>query len=191
MLTTIAAYLLIISFVVIEGRLRRGEKAKSMRAGESDRSSTGRLGLAFGLAFMLMLLAPLLDYFHIAYWAGSWFPGWLGVALMVTGITLRIWAARVLGRFYTRTLLTTTDQRIVEEGPYRLLRHPGYAGSLLVWTGAGLAACNWAVFLIITLTMGISYAYRMRSEEAMLLAQFGQAYRAYSQRTRRIIPFLY
>jgi len=145
MFTTIAAYLLIISFIVIERRLRRGEKAISMAAGEADRSSTHRLGRAFGLAFILMLLAPLLNYFKLGYWARGWFPGWLGVALMVIGIALRIWAARVLGQFYTRTLLTTTDQHIVEDGPYRLLRHPGYSGDLLMWAGAGLAASNWII----------------------------------------------
>jgi len=39
--------------------------------------------------------------------------------------------------------------------------------------------------------MVFTYAYRMRSEEAMLLDKFGQAYRAYVRRTKRIIPFLY
>ncbi|MDR3561967.1 MAG: isoprenylcysteine carboxylmethyltransferase family protein [Negativicutes bacterium] len=191
MLSLFAAYFLIITFMLIGVRLRVGENAKNLTPGESDRHSTGRLGQAFGLALILMLLAPLLNYFRLGYWLGSWFPGWLGVVLMVIGIALRVWAARVLGQFYTRTLLTTSEQRIVQEGPYHLLRHPGYAGSLLVWIGAGLAASNWIVFSIITLAMIISYAYRMQSEEAMLIAQFGPPYRAYIQRTKRIIPFLY
>jgi protein-S-isoprenylcysteine O-methyltransferase Ste14 len=191
MASLFAAYLLIIAFMVIERRLRIGENAKSMASGEADRQSTSRLGQAFGLALLLLLLAPLLNYFRIGFWVRSWFPGWLGVELMVVGMALRFWSAKVLGKFYTRTLLTTTDQCIVEEGPYRLLRHPGYSGSLLVWIGAGLAAANWIVFALITLVMLISYIYRMRAEEAMLAAQFGQAYHDYVQRTRRIIPFLY
>jgi protein-S-isoprenylcysteine O-methyltransferase Ste14 len=177
--------------MVIGVRLRVGESARSIRAGEADRHSTGRLGQAFAMSSLLMLAAPLLNYFRLGYWMGSWFPGWLGVGLMVVGIALRYWAAKVLGKFYTRTLLTSSDQRIVEEGPYRLLRHPGYSGSLLVWIGAGLAASNWIVFAIIALMMVITYAYRMQSEEAMLVAQFGQEYSAYIRRTRRIIPFLY
>ena len=190
-MTLFVAYLLIIAFLVIERRLRTGENAKSLASGESDRQSTSRLGRVFGLAMLLMLLAPLLNYFRLGYWVGSWFPGWLGVALMVLGIALRSWAARVLGSFYTRTLLTTSDQRIVEEGPYRLLRHPGYSGNLLMWAGAGLAASNWIIFSIITLAMVMSYAYRIQSEEAMLVAQFGAEYSTYIKRTRRIIPFLY
>jgi protein-S-isoprenylcysteine O-methyltransferase Ste14 len=191
MISLFVAYFLIIAFMVIGVRLRVGENARSTAPGESDHQSTGRLGQAFALAVLLLLLAPLLNYFRIGSWVGGWFPGWLGVTLMVVGMALRFWAAKVLGKFYTRTLLTTSDQRIVEEGPYRLLRHPGYSGSLLVWIGAGLAAANWIIFAIITLVMLISYIYRMRTEETMLAAQFGQVYRDYIQRTRRIIPFLY
>jgi protein-S-isoprenylcysteine O-methyltransferase len=79
----------------------------------------------------------------------------------------------------------------VEEGPYRLLRHPGYSGNLLMWAGAGLAASNWIIFSIITLAMVMSYVYRIQSEEAMLVAQLGAEYSAYIKRTRRIVPFLY
>ena len=192
MITLFLAYLLVITYMVIGVRLRVGENAHINAAGEADRHSTGRLGRAYGLAFLLLLVAPLLNYFRTGLWPGSWwFPGWFGIACMLPGIALRIWSVKVLGRFYTRTLLTTSDQQVVEEGPYRLVRHPGYAGSLLVWVGAGLAACNWIVLVIITLAMGISYAYRMRSEEAMLVDQFGSAYQDYMKRTRRIIPFLY
>ena len=110
---------------------------------------------------------------------------------MILGITLRLWATRVLGRFYTRTLLTTIDHRIVQEGPYRLVRHPGYSGSLLVWIGAGLATTNWIVFVIVTLVCCSSYLYRIHSEETMLRAKFGQAYDQYIQRTHRLIPYIF
>jgi protein-S-isoprenylcysteine O-methyltransferase Ste14 len=191
MISLFVAYFLIIVFMVIGVRLRVGENARSTAPSVADRQSTSRLGQAFALAVLLLLLAPLLNYFRIGVWVSGWFPSWLGVALMIAGIALRYWSAKVLGKFYTRTLLTTSDQRIVEDGPYRLLRHPGYSGSLLVWTGAGLAAANWIVFALITLVMLVSYIYRMRTEEAMLATQFGQAYRDYIRRTRRIIPFLY
>jgi Isoprenylcysteine carboxyl methyltransferase (ICMT) family len=51
---------------------------------------------------------------------------WGGVALMGGGLVLRVWAARVLGAFYTRTLRTSAGQRVVAEGPYRLVRHPDH-----------------------------------------------------------------
>jgi hypothetical protein len=59
----------------------------------------------------------------------------------------------VLGRFYTRTLVTVSNQELVNRGAYRLVRHPGYRGSLLTWTGASLALApqNWLQFCPLTL----------------------------------------
>lgn len=110
---------------------------------------------------------------------------------MALGIALRAWSTRVLGRFYTRTLLITPNHHIVQDGPYKLVRHPGYSGSLLVWVGAGLAVSNWIVFLIITLVSFIAYIYRIQSEEAMLIAEFGGEYEEYIRRTKRLIPYVY
>ena len=140
---------------------------------------------------MFLLLAPLFNYLHFGRLGAGGFPGWLGVLLMALGMALRAWSTRVLGRFYTRTLLITPDQRVVQEGPYRLVRHPGYVGSLLVWIGASLAVSNWIVSLMVTLASFIAYIYRSQSEEAMLIARFGEEYEEYIRRTKRLIPFLY
>jgi protein-S-isoprenylcysteine O-methyltransferase Ste14 len=62
---------------------------------------------------------------------------------------------------------------------------------LLVWVGAGLAASNWIVFLMVTLVSFIAYIYRIQSEEAMLVAEFGGEYEEYIRRTKRLIPYVY
>jgi protein-S-isoprenylcysteine O-methyltransferase len=72
-----------------------------------------------------------------------------------------------------------------------LVRHPGYSGSLLVWIGAGMAVSNWIALTLVTLVCLIAYIYRIRSEEAMLVARFGQEYEEYRRRTKRLIPYLY
>jgi protein-S-isoprenylcysteine O-methyltransferase Ste14 len=87
------------------------------------------------------------------------FPvGWVGVALMVGGLALRWWASAVLGGFYTSTLRLAKGQQIINEGPYRLVRHPGYAGVLVPWVGAGLASQNWWMAVIVLSLMSVAYA---------------------------------
>src|SRR5262249_15122189 len=61
----------------------------------------------------------------------------VGLALMWCGIALRVWAFRTLGRYFTFTVMTSTDQPVITTGPYRFVRHPGYAGIVLVLTGIG------------------------------------------------------
>jgi protein-S-isoprenylcysteine O-methyltransferase Ste14 len=97
----------------------------------------------------------------------------------------------VLGQFYTRTLRVADRQTVVDQGPYRLIRHPGYAGNLALWIGAGLATGNGLTTIVITVAMFVAYSYRLQAEEQMLLAMLGQPYREYQARTRRLIPFVY
>src|SRR5262245_28649529 len=84
---------------------------------------------------------------------------------MLGGLALRWWVNAVLGRFSTSTLRLTKGQQIVRAGPYRLVRHPGYGGVLLLWAGAGLASQNGAVAVIILSLMSVAYAYRIKSED--------------------------
>ncbi len=189
MIPIILAYLLLILFFVIDGSLRQGEAAKSLQDTESDRGSTMTLGRAYAIGGMLMLVAPVFDYFGIAR-APDWVSGF-GLALMVAGLGLRVWAIRVLGEYYTRTLRTAERQTLIDRGPYRVVRHPGYLGVLMLWVGAGLATANWIATILIAVVMFVAYHYRIQYEEQMLAATFGEEYSQYAGRTRRLIPFLY
>ena len=115
---------------------------------------------------------------------------WIGVAMMAAGLGLRAWSMVVLGRFYTRTLRVVGDQQVVTAGPYRCIRHPGYAGSLLVWTGYCLGSGNWIALIVVAVLMLAAYGWRIRSEERLLVDAFGDAYASYQHRTARLVPFI-
>ncbi len=190
MLTTILAYLLIVLFSVTEGRLRQGQAAQTFEAGAFDHNSTRRLGAAYGLAVIGLLLAPLLNDLaigHILYAPASW----AGLAAAGGGMALRIWASLVLGEFYTRTLRVAENQSVVQQGPYRYIRHPGYLGTILMWVGAGLATGNGLVSVLILVVMASVYHFRIQAEEVMLVERLGQPYAAYQARTWKLMPGVY
>jgi len=116
---------------------------------------------------------------------------WLGIALMLTGFAFRHYAIHVLGRFFTHTVATRPGQHVVDTGPYRLIRHPSYSGSLLTFAGLGLTMGNWASIVLLLLGAGIGFAYRVHVEEQALCTDLGQAYRDYMQRTRRFVPYVW
>jgi protein-S-isoprenylcysteine O-methyltransferase Ste14 len=64
-------------------------------------------------------------------------------------------------------------------------------GVLLMWVGAGFATLNWVAVTVIMLAMGLSYHYRIVSEEAMLMTTFGEQYQTYKEHTWRLLPFVY
>jgi protein-S-isoprenylcysteine O-methyltransferase len=116
---------------------------------------------------------------------------WLATLLLVGGIALRIWAIRHLGRFFTVDVGIQQGHQVVEDGPYRLVRHPSYFGSLVALVGVGFLTFNWlGLFLIITCTF-LAYALRIPVEEKAMLAQFGSQYAEYAARTKRLIPWIY
>jgi protein-S-isoprenylcysteine O-methyltransferase len=190
MLSTLAAYGCIVCFLAMERRARHGRDAKSLRRGPFDRGSTWLLGGAFLAAMVALLLAPVLNAFRIGV-MGPAAVGWVGVGLMLGGMALRFWATRVLGRFYTRTLHIAGDQPVIDSGPYKVLRHPGYSGVLVMWAGAGLAALNWLVAAAVFVGMGAVYGYRIRCEEEMLRSALEQPYETYRARTWKLVPFIY
>jgi protein-S-isoprenylcysteine O-methyltransferase Ste14 len=191
MATTLLAYLLVASFLVTEGRLRQSREAKSLQPSASDRGSTYLIGAYFGVACVALLIAPLLNHIPRGRLGHAAFAGWAGIVIMVGGIALRFWANRALGAYYTRTLRVAQGQRIAQDGPYRLIRHPGYLGVVLMWAGAGLATVNWITGAIIVVGALAVYAFRIRSEEAMLAEAFGRQYSTYEARTWRLIPFIF
>jgi len=184
-------WLLMVMYFVIDLGLRQGTNAKSYEAGKFDQKTSHLLALTHGAVILAILLSPILNLYQTGQIVGMPIAKWIGFGMILIGLTVRIWAMRVLGQFYTHTLRTMSDQQIVREGPYRLIRHPGYLGSLLFWIGAGLATANWLIAVGVTLALILAYRSRIQAEETMLLVTFGQAYKDYSQQTWRLIPFLF
>jgi protein-S-isoprenylcysteine O-methyltransferase Ste14 len=116
---------------------------------------------------------------------------WLGVALTLAGAALRVWSVAVLGRYFTYVVRVAPDQKVVDTGPYRWVRHPSYSGALLMAAGIGLSLRHAWPLLIILATSFLAYLIRMRVEERALAEGIGEPYRAYMRRTRRLIPFLW
>jgi protein-S-isoprenylcysteine O-methyltransferase Ste14 len=91
----------------------------------------------------------------------------------------------VLGRFFTRDVATQTGQTVVQDGPYRFIRHPAYSGTLLTLLGIGLTLGNWLALLVVLIS------YRVRVEEQALVDALGEPYRVYMRGARRFIPFVW
>jgi protein-S-isoprenylcysteine O-methyltransferase Ste14 len=188
--TTVLAYLLILSYFIIERLLRKGEKALSLQVGKADQGSSKVIWISGLLSILLVLLAPILNAHQIGYWDNA-YVGWVGILVMLGGLILRYWAAKTLGAFYTRTLQTVEGQQIIEQAPYNVIRHPGYLGTFLMEMGAGFAIANWIVLAIVVIIGASSRFYRIQAEERMLKTEFGEQYRVYSEKTWKLIPLIY
>jgi protein-S-isoprenylcysteine O-methyltransferase len=114
-----------------------------------------------------------------------------GLAVMAIGILVRSTAIAQLGRFHTPNVAVRTDHRLRVTGLYGVVRHPSYLGALVAYLGFSLALGNWLSVVLLMAIMPALYFYRMHEEDAAMLAAFGDPYRAYCVRTRRLIPWVY
>jgi protein-S-isoprenylcysteine O-methyltransferase len=108
--------------------------------------------------------------------------------LLITGMIIRIWAIVHLGRFFTVDVGIQNGHHVIDDGPYRYVRHPSYTGSLVALTGIACLTFNWLGFLLILVCSAAAFAVRIQSEEKTLRENLGQAYVEYSERTKRLIP---
>jgi protein-S-isoprenylcysteine O-methyltransferase Ste14 len=189
-ITTVLAYTLIACYFVMERSLRKGKQALNLKPGAADAGSSQALWVSGVISIMLVIAAPIFNAYGVGYWHyGN--VGWLGLILMICGLAMRYWAAKTLGEFYTRTLQIIEEQKIINQAPYNVIRHPGYFGTLLMEIGAGLAVTNWVVLLVAVVIGITSRAYRIGVEEKMLEASFEEEYKVYADNTWKLVPFLY
>jgi protein-S-isoprenylcysteine O-methyltransferase Ste14 len=123
---------------------------------------------------------------------GDSVPPWLqavGLAATACGFALFFWAMAV-NRFFSSVARIQADrgQHVVSGGPYRVVRHPGYSGGILLILFSGLALGSWlAAALMIAIGMPLILR-RAITEDRMLQAEL-DGYRDYASRVHwRVCP---
>jgi protein-S-isoprenylcysteine O-methyltransferase Ste14 len=113
---------------------------------------------------------------------------WLGLGLWAAGMTMLVWAARVLGR-YLGVDGVTEDHELVATGPYRYVRHPVYGSFTAITAGLGLVFRSYLLAGVAAIWLAVALWW-VRTEEALLSSPegLGDAYRTYSERTGRFLP---
>jgi protein-S-isoprenylcysteine O-methyltransferase Ste14 len=151
-----------------------------------------------GVVLLICIWLGIFASINLAFIAQSFAIPWhrtllfaIGIFLMLAGVAFRWYSIRVLGKYFTRQVAIQPGQAVVENGPYRWIRHPSYSGALITIFGVGLALTNWLSLIGVMVMAFIGYSYRVWVEEKTLANVLGEPYRQYMSRTKRFIPFVY
>ncbi len=164
---------------VIAGRINRHERPR-------------RWDLILGLMILVMMLAVLilaaLDDGRYHWLPVSWWGSVLGYALLIIGMVGLTWAESV-NKFFEPTVRIQTDRghKVIDTGPYAIVRHPGYVSGFLVFIGMPLSLGSlWALIPAISLLLLL--ILRTVWEDQTLREEL-VGYKEYAQRVRyRLIP---
>ena len=124
-------------------------------------------------------------------WQWGLLPDWLaavGYILLLAGVVI-ITLAQAVNRHFEPTVRLQSDRAhaVIDSGPYAIVRHPGYAGGLLIVVGMGLALGSGWAFVGVVATLAV-LAIRTVLEERTLHDGL-TGYTAYTQRVRyRWVP---
>jgi protein-S-isoprenylcysteine O-methyltransferase Ste14 len=147
------------------------------------------LGLA-GIGMLIPLVYVFSSFLDFADYALPNWVGYMGIVLFGLAIWL-LWCSHAkLGRNWTPVPGIRDDHSLVTEGVYKYIRHPMYAAHWLWAIAQVLMLHNWIAGYSFLIAVVPHYLIRVNNEEQMMLSQFGEEYRAYMERTRRMIPRL-
>jgi protein-S-isoprenylcysteine O-methyltransferase Ste14 len=179
--TALAFTILFVAILPIELRIFSRSR---LRGGERrDRASLLYVLTAVALSIAAIITLPYLGIGRIPV-AVSYF----GFVMLLSGFFLRQWSIRTLGKFFMPVVSLLEDHTLITTGPYRVIRHPAYTGLLLELVGASLAVANIVACIIAFVFLIPTLLYRILIEEEVLIEKFGDTYRAYQRRAKKLIP---
>ena len=179
--TALTVYMALYDEKLLERRLRAGPRA------ETETSQKIIMVLVM-LGFAALLVVPVLDHRF------GWSPvppyvAIIGDALIALGYLFILFVLRE-NSYAASTIQIADDQRVISTGPYALVRHPMYAGALLLVIGMPLALDSWYGLLGILVLLPV-LAWRLLDEERFLTRNL-KGYAEYTSKVRwRLIPGLF
>jgi len=179
--TALTGYMALFDDKLLERRLRAGPKAET-------RTSQKIIIVLVMLGSLAFLVFPVLDHRF------GWSPvppyvSIIGNGLIVLGYLFIFFVVRE-NSYAASTIQVAEDQRVISTGPYALVRHPMYAGALLLILGLPLALDSWygllGIFGFVPLLI-----WRLSDEEDFLTRNL-PGYAEYANKVRwRLIPGLF
>lgn len=143
--------------------------------------------------FMVAVLGFMLTFGVVPWFYGPLWPvgpvlGWAMVGLTAAGLAFTWWARVHMGPLWNGGISRTAEHRVVDGGPFALVRHPIYTGMIAaVWAVAVLQARPLALFGAALFALG--FVLKARVEERFLAAEL-PGYAAYRDRVPMIVPFV-
>lgn len=166
------------------------------QAGKKDQFKTKTLFLIlFIFACPFLIAFPYLEYSFllktvlplevtIAFWI-------IGTIMIMLGGSTIVTSRIILGVQGSLKIGIEENHKLITKGPYQVIRHPIYAGTLFLLLGYSLSFSSIISSIIILLVLVPLGRGRMALEEKLLTETFGDEYLAYMKRTKRLIPYLY
>jgi protein-S-isoprenylcysteine O-methyltransferase Ste14 len=175
-------------FSIVLERVNPGLISERFKPGPGEQDRVFKIGSSILMVLMLVVAGLDAGRYH---WSGRVAP-WLQITALVfvfLGYLFTAWAT-LTNRFFSSAVRLQTDrgQVVIDSGPYRFVRHPGYAGAIPYLAFGGLALGSWVATLIAGVPMIVILLRRTLLEDKMLREGLN-GYKEYTARVKyRLVP---
>jgi protein-S-isoprenylcysteine O-methyltransferase Ste14 len=158
-----------------------------------DKSSAEAPRNEFRLHFFIVVVGFMLTFGVFGWVVGPlWLVGpalgWSMVALTAAGLAFTWWARLHMGRLWHGGVSRTPNHRVIDSGPFALVRHPIYTGLIVAVIAMAVLQARPLAFIGAAL-FAFGFILKARLEERFLAGELPD-YAAYRDRVRMIVPFV-
>lgn len=188
MLFSAILFLFFIAFISIE---RVHETFFSSRY---KRKKKGKVIAKWTIVFMtifhvLVVLGTTIEYYIIKRCSVNYIISIIGLFMYFVALGVRTRCINILGEYYSINIEIRSGQALVKKGPYRFMRHPIYAVTILEVLGIPLVGNAYFSFLIALLCYLPILIIRTYLEEKELIKHYGDEYVRYQREVMAFLPF--
>jgi protein-S-isoprenylcysteine O-methyltransferase Ste14 len=186
-LQSIATLLTIVLFYGMDFALiRRYDKRRQSSGSGRSWDFTFFIFVTVAVLVLQPILLPILSFRTTAPW--GWVVQIFGAFVILIALALHIWSRVHLQHFYAERVEVQPEHRVIDTGPYQLMRHPVITSFFGI--AAGLFLINPAIPTLAALLYTIWDFSRAANQEEELLTKTLPGYAEYARRTPRFLPRL-
>jgi len=167
--------------------IRRHDKQRSASGSGRAWDFTFFIFVMVAILVLQPLLLPILSFSTSQNW--GFFIQLLGIVLILDSLALHIWSRAHLGRYYAERVEVQPGHKVIDTGPYKLMRHPVITSFFGI--AAGIFLINPSVTTLAALVYAIWDFTRAAQQEEALLTSALPGYAEYTHRTPRFLPRLW
>ena len=175
----------IISEIII-GILLKSKEENSLS--NYDKGTLKKIWITIIISIVASIYVSSSSFGEITFWK---YLSLLGLIIIIFGLVIRWNAIITLREYFTVDVNVTKNQKVVNRGIYKIIRHPSYLGALVSFLGLSIVFSNIFAIIIINVPIILVFLHRIKIEEGVLIQNLGQEYVDYSKSTKRLLPKLY
>ncbi|MBK6793726.1 MAG: isoprenylcysteine carboxylmethyltransferase family protein [Anaerolineales bacterium] len=142
----------------------------------------------FSLA--VVILAPYSDSHSIGVLNAGNIVRYTGLLITIPGFVLMQAGEKYLAKQFSIEVTLQKDHKLIQNGPYKVVRHPRYLGILIFFTGVSLTFRSLlGIFTVLALALVL--IWRVFAEEKMMHEEFGKEWEEYQAKTWRLVPYIF